>query len=711
RLAWITRDGPSAEATAPTKSALLAAGVLQATIDAGTVANITKSFGLSWDGTTKRWTYNNGSVNTILNLQQVAAAGREPDFFELLQAGILNGSLGKTSTGMFTSAQDLYQANTYLHVLQIGLNIIDQYGIGSYPTLGVFNTVEFSGVKNLPYLNRIIEAYYRFQGTDSVPGYPITLNRPYAGAWFQPEIWNPHQNADAPAAPAPSRFRFVATGQAYARFFQNSPNPPASNFDSAIKTFSLLDPGLVFSFNSVFRDPQLLSPALASATGDDAVSDGTQNFIGLAVAGQTGKNLSPDLLLNPGYMDANLPVTDPANVGKQTPALYDLRWGTVLPQGEVSFYLQYDDGGTWVTYSRMEHSNGGLGYWSGTDGQTSKSFLNVNTTASPRSGCFRVWVDPRTSRFGPTGSFIAANPSPTNFGAFPGGTLRPAASNAGFASWVGLNASASPGWTFDAPYLNGINPSAVFGMLTENMSSSQTRYTDPDGVLRNGDAAYASGDTGQPLSTANYSSRPMMLNRPFRSVAEMGYAFRGIPWKSLDFFTANSGDSALLDLFCLQESPTDAVVAGTVNLNTRQHPVLKAVLAGATKDTTNSGTGITAAEINSLVSSITGITGSTPLINRAELATKLGPVVSYAATPDNAIKARRETAVRALSDVGDTRTWNLLVDLVAQTGRYPASASGLAQFVVEGERRYWLHVAIDRFTGKIISQQLELVNE
>ena len=31
--------------------------------------------------------------------------------------------------------------------------------------------------------------------------------------------------------------------------------------------------------------------------------------------------------------------------------------------------------------------------------------------------------------------------------------------------------------------------------------------------------------------------------------------------------------------------------------------------------------------------------------------------------------------------------------------------------VVEGEKRYWLHIAIDRFTGEVIDQQLEAVYE
>jgi hypothetical protein len=39
------------------------------------------------------------------------------------------------------------------------------------------------------------------------------------------------------------------------------------------------------------------------------------------------------------------------------------------------------------------------------------------------------------------------------------------------------------------------------------------------------------------------------------------------------------------------------------------------------------------------------------------------------------------------------------------------NAQGLADFVVEGEQHYWVHVAIDRFTGQVIDKQIEVVNE
>jgi hypothetical protein len=52
-----------------------------------------------------------------------------------------------------------------------------------------------------------------------------------------------------------------------------------------------------------------------------------------------------------------------------------------------------------------------------------------------------------------------------------------------------------------------------------------------------------------------------------------------------------------------------------------------------------------------------------------------------------------------------------MIDIIAQSGRYTASATSVQNFTVEGEKRYWLHVAIDRYTGKIIDEQLEPVYE
>ncbi|MGC3992021.1 MAG: hypothetical protein QM796_20480 [Chthoniobacteraceae bacterium] len=121
-------------------------------------------------------------------------------------------------------------------------------------------------------------------------------------------------------------------------------------------------------------------------------------------------------------------------------------------------------------------------------------------------------------------------------------------------------------------------------------------YQDPDGVVRRGMAAYfnpasgGSGAPGQPMATAFESplekrqkeSRPIILNRPFLSVGELGYVFSGTPFKDLDLATPESGYGALLDVFCTNDTnDPNGLVAGRVNLNSRQTPVLQALLSGA----------------------------------------------------------------------------------------------------------------------------------
>ena len=50
--------------------------------------------------------------------------------------------------------------------------------------------------------------------------------------------------------------------------------------------------------------------------------------------------------------------------------------------------------------------------------------------------------------------------------------------------------------------------------------------------------------------------------------------------------------------------------------------------------------------------------------------------------------------------------------MVARSGDYKPNAPSLQNdFVVEGEQRYWVHVAIDRFAGRVVGKRIEVVNE
>lgn len=219
-----------------------------------------------------------------------------------------------------------------------------------------------------------------------------------------------------------------------------------------------------------------------------------------------------------------------------------------------------------------------------------------------------------------------------------------------------------------------------------------------------------------PPAIASYA----MLNRPFRNVGEFGYAFRTALTptptpspgpRTLDFSTATSSDAPVLDLFTYNSAP---IRAGIVNLNTQNVAVFTAILTGTFQTEQNIGPAPSPSPVASpaakaAATNIVNVTLSQPALSRAHIP-RLSSVVTNA--PFTANEETRETIARALAEVTQTRTWGLLIDLITQTGRYPPGATNLAQqFIVEGEKRYWLHIAIDRFTGQVIDQQLEAISE
>ena len=670
RLAWIGPNGP-------------AAGI--------SVEQIRQAFGLEYDG--DKWNYvhgnGGGAIMTLENVRDLATA-REPDFFELLQAGMQLGSMCKSAGGnAIVQSRDTSLTN---QILQIGANLIDQADENSLPTTVAFNGQEFYGIENLPYLYRVFMTPYRFHGASQ----PAT--QPLAGVWFQPEIWNPHAQAPTPAGDSPTEFRFMVTGQVRAAFGYMSVDAPEYPYPesyrySALKTFpdpaSAPSAGIKFGLSSAFSQPRPLLPGTGvSAGGDDVVTDdGATNFVGIHAG------------------TANVP--DRRKTSNATHLYY--KYASVSYQTPVDFLLQYWNGSKWVTYNRVPSIQE-----QAFDGERPSGSLFMNFVPSS----FYSLIDPRTNRFSMTIGYTY------NGGGFPeyygpdynsGSTQRPNSGigmqrHGGVASWSG--------WTIGGPQVVGALQ-GYFGELSDNLPSSSTRYVDWDGVLRPADGAYTSGSYlyGYPLATNNFESRPVVLNRPFRSVGEMGYASRDIPWKHLDFFTKESADGALLDLFCLEDTsdlletaPNPVLEAGRVDLNTRHKKVLQALLVNTSK---SEGTDrISAADAETLAGILVSRTTDSskgPLINRSELATKWAQDLDYASAEDRIIKRRREAAVRALSDVGNTRTWNLLIDVVVQAGRpLPNSNS---PFQVEGEQRCWVHVVIDRPSGKIISQFSELVYE
>ena len=521
--------------------------------------------------------------------------------------------------------------------------------------------------------------------------------------------------------------------------------------------------------SSLFRNPTLLQEknlptgtALRAGPGN-VLSSGTFNG---AVHG-TNLELNPSTPSDyVGFVLGELPAAwiSYTTGSTATSGNYKIYKATDASIGATNFTvrLQYlDPSGNPVTYNEC--------YLRQSGNPTDMGFSSGTGSPLLRWTCF----DPRTSRFGYVAVTQNQTPELFNQSERPGISISSGAGGANglagrslpgslYGDLTGFYNNSSYydlwhkiGWYLPGPTTDS-TPQAVrpgdFSQNVLNFGGGCQYYSDADDIVRRAVGAYASGTDGHglPMVNGNTSSRPIILNRPFRSVAELGYVFKGTPWKNLDFFTPETGDAALLDVFCINE-PQKPMVAGKVNLDTRQAPVLQAILAKALKNefdsaATDAISTDAAAIANTVVARTTSaVISKGPFANVSEVAGRLvgksvtgtgseayippadrngnvwtysslsaeltGTSAAYGNTSDPKIQRRAETAIRALSDAGQTRVWNLLIDIVSQTGKYPESSTRPDQFLVQGEKRYWFHVAIDRLTGQILDSALEPVSE
>src|SRR5439155_16520110 len=116
-----------------------------------------------------------------------------------------------------------------------------------------------------------------------------------------------------------------------------------------------------------------------------------------------------------------------------------------------------------------------------------------------------------------------------------------------------------------------------------------------------------------------------------------------------------------------------------------------------------------------MTSRLVNARSATPMQNKSELITRAGlptTILPRASNDNQSVKTRREVVPRSMTSISQTRVWNVLIDVVAQSGHFKPNANNLQNgFIVEGEQHYWVHVAIDRFTGQVIDKQIEVVNE
>jgi Tfp pilus assembly protein PilX len=669
-LTRLTGLGPSGPLT--TVNSTIVNGV-SAPASATTVQ---RDFGLLWNSANNRWDYvgHTGSTvqTAIETLGQVAAEnpGREPNFFELLKAVILSGSvgLGSGSANTFVSAETKYYStplSSDYQIMQIGANIIDQWDSNNVPTfINFYDTTgnyELAGTENLPYLNKLV---FKPAWIKVNPG-----NKDQFAAWLLLSLWNPHQNAPGTGQ---VRIAMPTTTQSMTATLTDSGIP--SSITTTTPVVGSLNQYMTVDASAFGASPSAPTAVVNTGTGSN-ITQSPDNYWGFHFLFATNAGVTPGNSLT-AYPD--------------------------FGASGCNFEMQVQVSTSpvvWKAYQRWK----GCGPLHPLICQSPPSWT-ATTLQDPEF----VTLDPRTLRFGAWG-------------------------NAGKQSTVAADYTDGTQGTLDwpAPRFERITALPPQGTLFSSSASTDlykyannvdgtVHYTDLDGVQRLGD--FIAGATTAMLPTDS-ADRPLILsgaypsptlsayaNGGFQSVAQLGETFRDQPWKTLNFTTASpnatvkSADAGLLDVFTLHESSMEA---GKTSLNTRQTPVLTALLSQATKRLTGANA-ISPTERDNIVIALQNLTTAQPMLNKAELVTRLAANSSVTGLGN---KEARECVMRAFSDACQTRTWNLMIDVIAQSGRYPPNASTLAGFLVEGEQHYWVHVAIDRFTGQVIDKQIEVVKE
>lgn len=709
----------------------------------GTDANILKYFGLVWDTTNERWNYTSpsgGSLATSIATFSTLTGTREPDFFELLQAGILNNSIGDASSSD-PGLPSLHQQSKVLHILTIGANLIAQSRVDSYPVRIACNvggaTMEAVGMPRLPCLS-------------SLAACPVGVTQNSGGTnWLLiPNLWDPFRDTwDLTEANTGNTGNKPLSTPGYLRPPVRITVRGSIGFGAATTSQSgSVDPASVTTLSATFT---ALNASLPLVTGDSTYGrDGLREAwrlgtsdISATVPSVDPTQLAPTAAWNRIVRPANdtstyrsdnfvvftLPLAGssiPAGTVNQRPIL-------ILKPGSSALQVSLDyqsPNGQWYSYSFLQGNNatvtwisGSLGLCLATSfsqygqpvGYSALTIVNSSapSTATLWSGGGAVGIsalaqapmfakaDPRSIRYNSLiGVVNLANP-PMSF------------TSAGIIASIWPSPYATPPpmtpSAFPIPTPAGSPNPAVYSQLGDNGPAGSNPYSE----------AAPANETD---FTHNDPVRPVMMNRPFRSVGEMGYAFRDQPFRTLSFSSANSPDAGLLDLFTVNDySDPSGMRGGVVNLNSRQAPALAAVLTNTIRreDTPRTSSAapspspspLASPSANSVATSLTLSTIATPLVNRADLPTTIANETGLGPTVP---KTQRESIARALGETAQTRTWNLMIDVIAQTGRYPQNATSLQNgFVVGGEQRYWIHVAIDRFTGQVIDKQIEVVNE
>lgn len=795
------------------------------TVDAETAKFAEKYFGLVWRGTF--WEYvhlrSNGDIYTL----QDVPVTREANFFEILRATVLAGSLGRQYAARGHDALDQqrsmhrlldadklggFDGTINLNIMEMGACIIDQHDADSYPTplrwSSGGSTYQVFGKEDVPYLQRL--SAIPFRGKE----WPKTTVKVY-NAWnneatasqayevsmvLQPMLWRLHQPTYQYAGPTNFRVRpvhvdvtgggslfwmytgwdmpnaantGVKTGKPLVGTnnvanlkigdysYWGAPNYRVTQPELYPKTFNgseFLDVTVPFASNA-FREPQAVhSPQHAAIAGYTIPTAPLAGRVPLIEA-QPGHFKSLGFPTSFDQVAGFL-------VGRALAARRDGTSSARFTNGffrgdpiEVRMEYQAADG-SWRNYQTGEF--------------TYKSNWSSHYSFEASEWQDEMWywssylTDPRTPRFGGLATTLRHGMRPRDWN-IHWQMVWPEGCALGYGKT--RDEGVRPGWTAPASNIGWNNNAAISywepfnqGAVADNNANAWSNgfdfaYKDPDEVFRPGMAGsneyganqylgnpmsrrYQISDTGQLSSPDSLAGRPQVLNRAFRSVAELAYAFRGTPWRNIDFLNPSSPDAGLLDVFSLYEpadAPTEAwrapVVAGRVNLNSAGVEVIASLLAGVARDGDSTLSGAEATEMAKIFVATIALPepAGGPLLSKAEVVAR--PTGQWVANPstgvaeagaislvkllsdmfssatDRSITDRREAIARALADATTVRSWNFTLDLIVQSGGLPPAATTLEEFQPGAERRYWVHFALDRITGKLLDVQWERVTQ
>ena len=283
-------------------------------------------------------------------------------------------------------------------------------------------------------------------------------------------------------------------------------------------------------------------------------------------------------------------------------------------------------------------------------------------------------------------------------------------------------------------YGNGNNPSVIAYGMEPNYSG-----INPDPV--NGDEPYSDHPTGsnphRPSADApNPGPATYVMSHAFSNVGELGYGIdtsQTATVPTLDFSPPSFPQAPVLDFFSYNPISSAYPRAGIVNLYTRNAPVLAAILARTLKTDAAANSNppspvVSTSEAMNAANAIVGETqgvlaGAPPSgwpVTQTDLTRAIAArLVAAGGSAIGSTNEQKQAIARALAEMGQTRTWNLFIDVIAQTGKYAPGTTDVTQankFTVEGEKRYWLHIALGRDPNAdgsvdVLGTQLEEVIE